>query len=336
MTNMAAASRIGPASCSRFSTRRGRRCPSIVGFRLNPMMNRFHGLMVDAGTLPAFEHVVRRANAYGLAHLNFTEPHLPDQLAGGVGRDRGGGPPFFAPGDAAGPNGGIDRARRGPHLRNAFAMRWLSAGVHPSSTCHQRWPALRRCSGNPDPSSGRRGGLHRPSAAGLSRSSRCRKIKPGGPRDIGAARRLYAAVRKRWRHRLFAIDDGTGSRRNNNQTDGDIMNRTFANASALWSLFGAGWRPRTCRTHAALYLGDSPPTPATMRWRSTPWARAVFSGDAGTPTPLSLPDIILTYPAPDRYSMGRYGRITSANVPGASACLHPCLGELTMPMAPGP
>ena len=56
-----------------------------VGFRLNPMMNRFHGLMVDAGTLPAFEHVVRRANAYGLAYLHLTEPYLPDQLAGGVG-----------------------------------------------------------------------------------------------------------------------------------------------------------------------------------------------------------------------------------------------------------
>ena len=47
---------------------------SIGGLQAQPMMNRFHGLMVDAGTLPAFEHVVRRANAYGLAYLHLTEP----------------------------------------------------------------------------------------------------------------------------------------------------------------------------------------------------------------------------------------------------------------------
>ena len=59
--------------------------PSRIGFRLNPMMNRFHGLGVDEDTLPMFEHVVRRANAYGLAYLHLTEPYLPNQLDGAKG-----------------------------------------------------------------------------------------------------------------------------------------------------------------------------------------------------------------------------------------------------------
>lgn len=51
-----------------------------VGFRLNPMMNRFHGVSVDADTVPMWEHIVRRANGYGLAFLHLTEPFLPNQL----------------------------------------------------------------------------------------------------------------------------------------------------------------------------------------------------------------------------------------------------------------
>lgn len=51
-----------------------------VGFRLNPMLNRFHGLSVDADTVPMWEHVVRRANAYGLAFLHLTEPLHPKQI----------------------------------------------------------------------------------------------------------------------------------------------------------------------------------------------------------------------------------------------------------------
>ena len=51
-----------------------------VGFRLNPMMNRFHGVNVDEDTVPMWEHVVTRANAYGLAFLHLTEPFLPRQL----------------------------------------------------------------------------------------------------------------------------------------------------------------------------------------------------------------------------------------------------------------
>ena len=52
-----------------------------VGFRLNPMLNRFHGLHVDADTVPMWEQVVRDANAYGLAYLHLTEPLHPKQIA---------------------------------------------------------------------------------------------------------------------------------------------------------------------------------------------------------------------------------------------------------------
>ena len=51
-----------------------------VGFRLNPMMNRFHGVSVDEDTVPMWEYIVRRANGYGLAFLHLTEPFLPHQL----------------------------------------------------------------------------------------------------------------------------------------------------------------------------------------------------------------------------------------------------------------
>lgn len=51
-----------------------------VGFRLNPMLNRFHGLSVDADTVPMWEYIVRRANAYGLAFLHLTEPLHPKQI----------------------------------------------------------------------------------------------------------------------------------------------------------------------------------------------------------------------------------------------------------------
>lgn len=51
-----------------------------VGFRLNPMLNRFHGLHVDQDTVPMWEYVVRRANTYGLAFLHLTEPLHPKQV----------------------------------------------------------------------------------------------------------------------------------------------------------------------------------------------------------------------------------------------------------------
>ena len=52
-----------------------------VGFRLNPMLNRFHGLVVDEDTVPMWEYIVRRANEYGLAYLHLTEPLSPKQIA---------------------------------------------------------------------------------------------------------------------------------------------------------------------------------------------------------------------------------------------------------------
>lgn len=61
----------------------GREMPlDRVGFRLNPMLNRYHGIVVDADTVPMWEHVVGRANGYGLAYLHLTEPIHPKQLAG--------------------------------------------------------------------------------------------------------------------------------------------------------------------------------------------------------------------------------------------------------------
>ena len=54
--------------------------PSRIGFRLNPMMNRVHGIGVDEDSLPMFEYVVQRANGYGLAFLHLTEPYQPGQL----------------------------------------------------------------------------------------------------------------------------------------------------------------------------------------------------------------------------------------------------------------
>lgn len=52
-----------------------------VGFRLNPMMNRFHGINVDADTVPMWAHVISRANEFGLAFLHLTEPMSPEQIA---------------------------------------------------------------------------------------------------------------------------------------------------------------------------------------------------------------------------------------------------------------
>ncbi len=51
-----------------------------VGFRLNPMLNRFHGLNVDSETVPMWEYIVSRANDYGLAFLHLTEPMSPKQI----------------------------------------------------------------------------------------------------------------------------------------------------------------------------------------------------------------------------------------------------------------
>lgn len=59
----------------------GREMPfDRVGFRLNPMMHRFHGIVVDEDTVPMWEYIVRRANDYNLAFLHLTEPFQPGQL----------------------------------------------------------------------------------------------------------------------------------------------------------------------------------------------------------------------------------------------------------------
>lgn len=52
-----------------------------VGFRLNPMLNRFHGIVVDEDTVPMLTHVIEGANRYGLAYLHLTEPLSEKQLA---------------------------------------------------------------------------------------------------------------------------------------------------------------------------------------------------------------------------------------------------------------
>ena len=83
-----------------------------VGFRLNPMLNRFHGLSVDEDTVPMWEHVVRRANAYGLAFLHLTEPLHPKQVENTPGALLDVGAHFRA--IASMPiitNGGLDQAR---------------------------------------------------------------------------------------------------------------------------------------------------------------------------------------------------------------------------------
>lgn len=55
-----------------------------VGYRINPMMNRFHGIDVDAQTLPVFEHLVTEAARRQPAYVHLTEPYLPNQLEGAV------------------------------------------------------------------------------------------------------------------------------------------------------------------------------------------------------------------------------------------------------------
>ncbi len=104
-----------------------------VGFRLNPMMNRFHGVAVDEDTVPMWSYVVEHANAYGLAYLHLTEPFLPNQLddtPGGLA-DVGA---HFRP-LAKMPliaNGGLDQARAEARLNAglcdavAFGTAWIA------------------------------------------------------------------------------------------------------------------------------------------------------------------------------------------------------------------
>lgn len=51
-----------------------------IGVRINPMMNRVHGILVDQDSLPLYIHLVRRASQHPLAFLHVLEPFLPGQL----------------------------------------------------------------------------------------------------------------------------------------------------------------------------------------------------------------------------------------------------------------
>lgn len=104
-----------------------------VGFRLNPMLNRFHGFNVDHDTVPMWEHIVRRANDYGLAFLHLTEPLHPKQIADtpGVLADVGA---HFRP-IATMPiisNGGLDQAKGEARLQAnlcdavAYGQAWIA------------------------------------------------------------------------------------------------------------------------------------------------------------------------------------------------------------------
>ena len=55
--------------------------PQRIGFRLNPMLNRFHGISVDADTVPMWSYLVREASRRPLAYLHLTEVVHPRQLA---------------------------------------------------------------------------------------------------------------------------------------------------------------------------------------------------------------------------------------------------------------
>ncbi|MBL8449056.1 MAG: alkene reductase [Dechloromonas sp.] len=107
-----------------------------VGFRLNPMLNGIHGMSVTADTVPMWESIVRRANAYGLAYLHLTEPFMPGQLDGVAGglADVAGHFREFATMPIVS-NGGFDRAR---------GEAWVAAGRCAAVAYGKAWIA------NPD------------------------------------------------------------------------------------------------------------------------------------------------------------------------------------------
>ena len=48
-----------------------------VGLRLNPSLHNAQGMMLDEGSIPVHEYIVRRLNDYDLAYLHLTEPFTP-------------------------------------------------------------------------------------------------------------------------------------------------------------------------------------------------------------------------------------------------------------------
>jgi N-ethylmaleimide reductase len=104
-----------------------------VGFRLNPMLNHWHGIDVDEDTVPMWEHVVLTANTYGLAYLHLTEPLTPKQVAGTPGAVPDAGARFRPV--ATMPlisNGGLDQAKGEARLAAglcdavAYGQAWIA------------------------------------------------------------------------------------------------------------------------------------------------------------------------------------------------------------------
>jgi N-ethylmaleimide reductase len=48
-----------------------------VGLRLNPSLHGIQGMMVDEGSIPVHEYIVKRLNDYDLAYLHLVEPFTP-------------------------------------------------------------------------------------------------------------------------------------------------------------------------------------------------------------------------------------------------------------------
>ena len=48
-----------------------------VGIRLNPSLNGMMGMTMDELTIPTFDYIIDRLNAYGLAYLHLSEPFVP-------------------------------------------------------------------------------------------------------------------------------------------------------------------------------------------------------------------------------------------------------------------
>ena len=48
-----------------------------VGARLNPSLHNAQGMMLDEGSIPVHEYIVKRLNDYDLAYLHLTEPFTP-------------------------------------------------------------------------------------------------------------------------------------------------------------------------------------------------------------------------------------------------------------------
>jgi N-ethylmaleimide reductase len=48
-----------------------------IGVRLNPSLHNAQGMILDEGSIPVHEYIVRHLNDYDLAYLHLTEPFTP-------------------------------------------------------------------------------------------------------------------------------------------------------------------------------------------------------------------------------------------------------------------